>query len=141
MSEQNKHNYDEVTFALYYDYELDAEESIRFEAALKSDPKLLEAYEHWASTFEHLSQNFEAVEDQYELEGFTQKVMEALPNDPWKRARPKESVVSEVISQPESFWAGWFKPILIGSLSAALPSWSLLAPCKHQIPRTNVQPY
>ena len=119
MSEQNKYHYDEVTFALYYDYELDAEESTRFEAALEKDPDLLKAYEQWASAFEHLSQNFAAIEEQYELEGFSQKVMAALPSNPWKRAKVEESSSSPAIAQQESWWAGWFKPILIGSLAAA----------------------
>lgn len=118
MSEQ-KHNYDEVTFALYYDYELDAEESTRFEAALKTDPDLLKAYEQWASSFEYLSQNFEALEDQYELDGFSQKVMAALPSNPWPEAKTTEPDLSQKNIQKEAWWAGWFKPILIGSLAAA----------------------
>ena len=92
MSEQNKYHYDEVTFALYYDYELDAEESTRFEAALEKDPDLLKAYEQWASTLEHLSQNFEAIEEQYELDGFSQKVMAALPSTPWKQSKVASTI-------------------------------------------------
>jgi anti-sigma factor RsiW len=119
MSKQTKHNYDEVTFALYYDYELDSDESTQFEHALEQDPTLLKAYEDWVSAFELLSQNFEALEDDYDLEGFSQKVMNSLPNDPWPKTQPAETVHVKDSVESEPWWAGWFKPILIGTLAAA----------------------
>jgi anti-sigma factor RsiW len=78
-SQNSSKIYDDVTFALYFDHELDQSAESEFEAALNSNPELLAQYEDWVATYEMLNAHFEAREAQYSLEGFTDRVMGELP--------------------------------------------------------------
>lgn len=121
------HNYtpDEVTFALYFDNELDREEELRFEAALQDDPKLLAQYNLWAETYERVYEHFETLEANYALEGFTERVMAELPQEaPWEK-RSGESAPREEIKRESQWFKRFFIPILIGSLTAAVIVFAL----------------
>ena len=113
---------DDITFALYYDDELNLEESKRFEDSLRSDPELFARYQFWVETQESLAAHFESLESNYELGGFTDRVMSELPEvAPWEvsAASPARAVTP---SEPEG--ESWIKrlifPLLIGSLTAAV---------------------
>lgn len=119
MSDHNEKLYDEVTFALFYDNELDAEEERAFEAQLNDDPQLLEAYNQWVSGLEAVRQHVESVEANYTLDQFTDRVMSALPSESaWTHSTSKSNV--SIDQEPkQSWWQGWFTPILVGGLTAA----------------------
>ena len=111
---------DEITFALYFDNELDLDEATKFEAALNANPELLAQYNLWAEMQEQVCAHFETLEKTYSLEGFTERVMNDLPQtSPWKQ--PSSEHISHTIEVQES---SWFKrlliPILVGGLTAAV---------------------
>jgi negative regulator of sigma E activity len=110
--------YDEITFALFYDGELDSDESRRFEEELESDEALASRYGEWLRVREALMDHFEAIEAEYKLEGFSDRVMDALPTtSPWETSR--ESTSSPSIERPSFNWRAWFTPMLVGGLTAA----------------------
>jgi anti-sigma factor RsiW len=114
-------NFDEVTFALFYDDEMSQEESAHFEATLESDPDLLARYQQWVEIQEGLSAHFESLEASYSLEGFTARVMDALPEQAtWElEATPPERVISE--AAPRDSWVKRLLfPLMLGSLTAAV---------------------
>ena len=81
---QDKTEYDEITFALFYDGELDEEESRRFESALAEGGELSDRYGQWLCVRDATLDHFETVEGRYELQGFSDQVMSALPQEsPW----------------------------------------------------------
>lgn len=111
--------FDEITFALFYDGELDAAESLRFEEAL-SNSELAERYGQWLAVRDTICDHFENLESQYSLEGFSDRVIEALPEQsPWSNPRlSSESVAKESVSFGLSL-RRWFAPMLVGGLTAA----------------------
>ena len=116
----NSYTPDEVTFALYFDRELDSEEEAKFEAALNADSELLAQYHLFVETQESVYAHFEALETSYPLEGLTDRVMKEIPQEaPWSQASTIERK-AQSIEQNES---SWFKriliPIFIGTLTAA----------------------
>ena len=90
-----------------------------FEAQLHEDPQLLEAYNQWVSGVEAVSQHVEYVEANYTLDQFTDRVMSALPSEPtWTDSTSKSN--GAIDQEPkQSWWKGWFTPILVGGLTAA----------------------
>ena len=113
---EDQATYDEITFALFYDGELDDEESKRFEEALSQSESLSAQYGEWIAARDALYDHFEALEASYPLDGFSDQVMNALPNrSPW--APPKEQRIHSIPTT--STWRSWFTPILIGGLTAA----------------------
>ena len=116
----NSYTPDEVTFALYFDRELDSEEEAQFEAALNTDSELLAQYHLFVETHEHVCAHFEALETSYPLEGLTDRVMKHIPEEaPWSQVSTTERA-----SQPmEQSDFSWFKriliPVFIGTLTAA----------------------
>jgi hypothetical protein len=120
MSEQNN-QYDEITFALYYDHELDAKEAKLFEMALEQNEQLMKTYDQWVDAQEAVSQYLEDKEAEYQLEGFSDRVMKALPADPnWKVRSEQQEVVSKQDSNQQTpWWQSWFTPMLVGGLVAA----------------------
>ena len=119
MSDHNEKMYDEVTFALFYDNELDAEEERAFVAQLKQDSTLMEAYEDWVEGIEAVSQHIKHLESDYELDQFTASVMAALPEQsPWRSKTPTTKVDVDIESE-QSWLKSWLTPILIGGLTAA----------------------
>jgi hypothetical protein len=117
------HDYtpDEVTFALYFDNELDHDEEAKFEAALNTNSELLARYNLWTETYEHICDHFEALEETYPLESFTERVMKELPQEaPWEQESSSERI-SQAIEERESSWfKRFFMPMLVGSLTVAV---------------------
>ena len=116
----NSYTPDEVTFALYFDRELDSEEEAKFEAALNADSELLAQYHLFVETHEHVYAHFEALETSYPLEGFSDRVMNDIPEEaPWVQG----STIERAAQSMEQNESSWFKriliPIFIGTLTAA----------------------
>lgn len=112
--------YDEITFALYYDCELGQEEADEFELALDQDSNLAQAYDAWVDQFEQIAHVIQTEEQAYELDGFSNRVMDALPQVSWSKAKPQAKVETELNQDlTQAWWSAWLKPILIGGLSAA----------------------
>lgn len=115
---KQNNDYDEITFALFYDGELDREEEADFMEALDSDSALREHYESWAELGHRVHDHFEALEASYDLDRFTDQVMEGLPNvSSWTSSRSTEAIVEE--SSGASWWRTWMAPMMIGAVSAA----------------------
>ena len=111
---------DEVTFALYFDNELDHEEEVKFEAALNTDHDLLVRYNLWVETHERVYAHFESLEESYPLEGFTERVMAELPEQaPWTERATSESASQSMEAEESSWFKRFFIPILVGGLTAA----------------------
>ena len=115
----NEQNFDEVTFALFYDDEMSQEESQQFETALESDTELLARYERWIYVQEGISAHFESLEANYSLDGFTNRIMDALPEQaPWEVEAPRRAPVEE--PQTDSWIKRILFPLMIGSLTTAV---------------------
>ena len=110
--------YDEVTFALYFDHELDQIEETRFEAALTADEALHARYDEWANTHYVLNSHFEALESNYALDGFTERVMGALPEIDSLTTPVPAKAERELMSLSDRLKQA-LVPFLIGSLAAA----------------------
>lgn len=114
--------YDEITFALYYDHELDQEETERFEAALQSDPELMAQYEEWSISLALFHEHIDQLESSYQLDQLSDKVMANLPEQaPWNTSRSSEpeSVVMPQREGVASWWKQLWVPALVGGLAAA----------------------
>ena len=120
MSERHT-QYDEVTFALYYDHELDAKEAKLFELSLERDEQLMEAYNQWVDVQEAVHHYFEDKESSYKLDHFSDRVMKALPADPnWRTSKPPNSEpVAVQLNTDSPWWQTWLTPMLIGGLVTA----------------------
>jgi negative regulator of sigma E activity len=118
MSDHNS-KYDEITFALFYDNELDEEDARAFEAQLQDDSELMSAYQEWRATLNAVTDHFEYVESTYNLDDFTKKVMRAISDEPsWAESLTYDQSSAEILLE-NPWWKAWLFPILIGSLAAA----------------------
>jgi anti-sigma factor RsiW len=116
---QTPSTYDEVTFALYFDQEMDQQEEARFEAALKADSALMKRYNDWVSVYEHFTAHFESLETHYQLDGFTDAVMSDLPAE-WDHQRSGGSWAADDHAESHPSWTRRIlAPFLIGSMIAA----------------------
>lgn len=120
---------DEQLVTLYLDGELDQEVALEFEERLADDPELLSLLEEQLklSTFLTASSQYES--ESFHLEGFTERVMEALPKEsPFSSQQQVESQSSQV-SQGGIF--AWFADrmpsLFIGAAVAAAILISLRA--------------
>ena len=133
----NTYTPDEVTFALYFDRELDREEEAKFEAALNADSELLAQYHLFVETHEQVCAHFEALETSYPLEGFTERVMNDIPEQaPWAQSSTIERA-SQSLEQSDS---SWFKRILIPVFIGCLTAAAILILVSKKGPLTSEQP-
>jgi len=116
---KQNNDYDEITFALFYDEELDHDEERAFLEALESDQVLRERYEAWTELGTHLAKHFESKELSYSLDHLSDKVMSNLPTDPsWSSSQSVQEVVEEESSTP--WWRSWLTPMMVGAIGAAV---------------------
>lgn len=112
---------DEHLVTLYLDGELDQEEATEFETRLDQEPELMALLEEQLALSVMLERAGQHELDQLNLEGFTARVMAALPEEVPQRA-PERSSSTVAVEEHQGLLA-WLSsqltPLLIGAAVAA----------------------